>query len=108
MNAAEWFEAVAGAGASTYPWYASFDIDWINDQLTVDIFDPDGDDSWDWNPDSPVVSKKLTATTMWNAYAKLRESGREFSIFAPGVPDLDADDADVIIQTAVLGDIIYG
>lgn len=104
LNNDEVFEAVAYAGASTYPWYESYVIEDDDEAKRLRVVIAD---------EGVRESGTLMASTMRRALDELLEKRH------PGVThidwnddqcdvDVDADIADQIIQQAVLGDVVFG
>lgn len=95
-----------GSGFTVYPWYVEAHYDEESRLLSLIIEDPDDEDK--------VVRYRATPAELWRTYDNLVATNpRIFS--APGTLfgtyddiDLDAGDVDAIVQTLVLGDIVYG
>lgn len=97
------FTAIAGAGASQYPWYVRFDIDW--DALTLDV---------EIDLEDVQASSRLTPTGLRTTIAFLVDANTAPAVTQtawsdPEVDsDVDADIADCVIQFALLGDVVFG
>jgi len=95
------FWAVAGSGASTWPWITRWEIDEDNLLLTVGIEDPE--------IEGHEIVRVMGTATMRESLKHLLVAGFHLSGYVDGEDiDLDAGDADLVVQHAVLGDIPYG
>lgn len=97
------FDAVAGAGADMFSWYRWFDADFGNQVLNVRM--ENGENEIIPAILAPADFRRAIRTLASNHYpgvAHLRWNDPDVD------SDIDANDADVILQQAVLGEVIYG
>lgn len=110
IDDADLFDLILGAGADTYPHYWHIDIDWqaMTFQLLMDDPNPE------LEPHEPSVKwyARKDADDLRHAYIealKVSPSLREVVLrSAPEVPDLDAADADVVLQISSYGEVVWG
>ena len=97
-----------GSGALSYPWY--YDVDVNGDVITFTVMDP--------NDEAAQVVKKITYEDFFTAAKVLHtqpgwnDYGRAgfTNLYARNWDelDLDADSADIVMQQAIYGEIIFG
>lgn len=95
----ELWKAVWGAGAETWGWWRRFDYqdgaDWDKPgTVRVTVLDPNNDE---W------IDKDINLDDIVNAYVKLKETRSDLDY-----DNFDANSADLVLQIAVLGEVVYG
>lgn len=96
--------AIFGACPTHWPWWVEIEFlggDWDKPSyvfLTVD--DPDYEMS--------VVSKTLAPEDIFKALSQATEQFPHLFERIDGELDLDADSSDIVLQLAVLGEVVYG
>ncbi|MGW4446432.1 hypothetical protein [Streptomyces sp. NPDC004682] len=112
---------IFGSGCLSYSWWGKCEkVGWDYDPETLEA--PDG---WKWSIEcddpegftGPIV-KEITHADLMRAARKLASKGFTLRddvrqearnlIFNADDADFDADMADVLLQTAVLGEVVYG
>jgi hypothetical protein len=103
------WEAVIGAGALGYSWYISAQIDWDRHLAKVSI------ETGEYNePGATLVAMRtLTKTMLARVVVELiKDDQPTITAIDWSDPeadgDIDADVADVIMQTALLGKVVFG
>ncbi|WP_280430012.1 hypothetical protein [Nocardia brasiliensis] len=118
-NETESESIIFGAGATVYPWWVSAESDWEYDSISADA--PAG---WMWRvtikapyEDGDIITKEIRHKDLMAACRKI--SGKDFQAsstlkkhcrnmaFNVDDVDMDASDADAVLQVAMLGDILW-
>lgn len=104
---AERFSAIMGACGTMWSWWLGVEYhggDWDDpSDITFTVEDPDGDGD-------KVIVKRVTPRQIVRALGtacRTIPSMRHIDPYDPDL-DLDAGDADCVLQIAVLGDVVYG
>jgi hypothetical protein len=92
--------AVFGAGATQWPWWHSVDYmdgaDWETPGTAmIGIEDPDDEDR--------TIVGAVTVDLLAKAYSKAIQE----NIIRDRYDDLDANSADIVLQIAILGELVY-
>jgi hypothetical protein len=89
------------AGADDYDWYVDLHVD--GDTIVCAMENPD-------DPNS-VIQAEMPANALRllvNKYVSEERAGYKHIVRAINDDDFDANDADIVLQWWVLGDIVYG
>lgn len=101
LSDSDLYDTIVGSGASTYPWYSNWESDEERLTLTVSI-----------DCEGTKDGARLTVGTLRRAIASREwhdHRGVPIDWSDPEVDsEVDADIADQIVQTAVLGDVVFG
>lgn len=96
----ELFDLIFGSGFDQYQWYIDPVFDWGTFEASFEVEDPDG---------GRARSVYFTPAVTRRAVNEAAEKGYRALVNVDwSDPDLDADAADVVIQHAVFGELVYG
>lgn len=101
-------DLVTGTGAMTYNWWSG----WAQKQV-------DGVDGWEFEHDNGDSEEGAGDVTTWVSDQQILDAAGRFiqegrliydvdDVMTESIGYLDASDADVVLQYAVLGEIIFG
>ena len=99
------FDTLIGAGASEYDWYRELDED--GKVATVVM------ETGDWPDEGKCIVRRRQFSAselvaLVNAIVAEKRAGWEHIQRAVSDDDFDCNDADIVLQHAVLGDIVFG
>lgn len=97
----DWADMIFGSGFAQYPWWA--DVSFAEEEgiLSGLVLDPSA------NEDGVYLGFQVTLQELADAASALAKRNNRFAESMTQM-DLDADDADCVVQECVLGDTIYG
>jgi hypothetical protein len=106
FDAVEFWLNIFGSGWETWDWWVGVrylgDADWNKpDRVVLEIKNPDDDES--------TITKEIGLSDLVEAWNKAVHTSCELGTGADlDIENLDASSSDCILQTAVLGKVIYG
>jgi len=90
------------SGADTYDWYRQLDVDG-DDAITIGMDDPNDEDGAIFTTMSATAIRRLA-----EQFVKEEKPGYRVVARAIQDDDFDSDAADVVLQWAVFGTLVYG
>lgn len=106
LEDAEVWIAVFGSGFETYPWWTKVQGAWegedFDPSFSAVVANRDPDD-----PEAPVYMRRVVPETLADGIALAIKNGH-LDLGDPNDLDWDANDADIIMQYVVLGELVYG
>lgn len=101
----EVFDALVGAGASQYDWYRELDEDGETATIVME--------TGDWTDEGKCIVRRRQFSAselvaLVNAIVAEKRAGWKHIQRAVEDDDFDSNDADIVFQHAVLGDLVFG
>lgn len=97
----DWADLIFGSGFTQYPWWNDVSFNAEAGILSGLVLDPSA------NEDGVYIGFQATLQELADAASVLAKRNNRFAVSLTE-QDLDADDADQVVQECVLGDQVYG